>query len=305
MLLENQVAIVSGVGPGMGRDIALRFAREGANLALGARSADYLESVAKEVRALGRRAVARPTDISRLEDCARVVGRAEGERGGLNILVNNAYHPGRYELFEHADLERWREPLEVNLFGSLRLTQEVVPRMKRRGGGSVVFINSMIVREVLPTMASYAASKGALLAAAQGLARELRRRGRVILGGPGMGRTTVVNAAAERLRAQGIEVAVLELGDESAALGASHASVTLRTGGLALHREIARGRMPLVEKRAVQRVPLVLLLRRDLRARAAAAGFPLAEDELERAVPASGGHPPVFPALLQADPVPR
>jgi NAD(P)-dependent dehydrogenase (short-subunit alcohol dehydrogenase family) len=55
----------------------------------------------------------------------------------------------------------------------LRLTQEVVPRMKKRGGGSVVFINSMIVRDVLPTMASYAASKAALLAAAQGLAREL------------------------------------------------------------------------------------------------------------------------------------
>jgi len=152
MLLENRVAIVSGVGPGMGRDIALRFAREGANLALGARSADYLESVAKEVRALGRRAVALPTDISKLEDCARLVGRAEEELGGVDILVNNAYHPGDYELFEHADLERWREPLEVNLFGSLRLTQEVVPRMKRRGGGAVVFINSMIVREVLPNV---------------------------------------------------------------------------------------------------------------------------------------------------------
>src|SRR5882672_396355 len=115
-----------------------------------------------------------------------------------------------------------------------------------------------------------------------------------------MGRTTVVNAAAERLRAQGVEVAVLELGDESAALGASRASVTLRTGGLALHREIARGRMPLVEKRAVQRIPLVLLLRRDLRAWGAAAGFALAEDELERAFRTSGGHPAVFAAWLDA-----
>jgi NAD(P)-dependent dehydrogenase (short-subunit alcohol dehydrogenase family) len=173
MLLENRVAIVSGVGPGMGRDIALSFAREGANLALGARSAEYVESVAKEVRALGRRAIALPTDISKLEDCARLVGHAEEELGGIDVLVNNAYHPGHYELFESADLDRWRAPLEVNLLGSLRLTQEVVPRLKRRGGGSIVFINSMIVREVLPTMASYAASKGALLAAAQGLAREL------------------------------------------------------------------------------------------------------------------------------------
>jgi NAD(P)-dependent dehydrogenase (short-subunit alcohol dehydrogenase family) len=173
MLLENRIAIVSGIGPGMGRDIALAFAREGADLALGARSAEYLESVAKEVRALGRRAVAVPTDIARLPDCARLAAAAEEELGGVDVLVNNAYHPGTYELFESGDLERWRAPLEVNLLGSLRLTQQAVPRLKKRGGGSVVFVNSMIVREVLPTMASYAASKGALLAAAQGLAREL------------------------------------------------------------------------------------------------------------------------------------
>lgn len=173
MLLENRIAIVSGVGPGMGRDIALAFAREGAHLALGARSAEYVESVAKEVRALGRRAVAVPTDITSLADCARLVGAAEEELGGVDVLVNNAYHPGTYELFESSDLDRWRAPLEVNLLGSLRLTQEAVPRLKKRGGGSIVFVNSMIVRDVLPTMASYAASKGALLAAAQGLAREL------------------------------------------------------------------------------------------------------------------------------------
>ncbi|HTO07499.1 MAG TPA: SDR family oxidoreductase [Myxococcota bacterium] len=173
MLLENKVAVVSGIGPGLGRDIALAFAREGAQLALGARSSDYLESVAKEVRALGVRAIALPTDITNLADCARLVGQAEEELGGVDVLVNNAYHPGTYQLFESADLELWRAPIEVNLLGSLRLTQEAVPRLKKRGGGSIVFVNSMIVREVLPTMASYAASKGALLAAAQGLAREL------------------------------------------------------------------------------------------------------------------------------------
>ena len=177
MLLQGRSAIVSGIGPGMGRDIALLFAREGADLALGARSADALEAVAKEVRALGCRAVAVPTDIARPEECARLAERAESELGRIDVLVNNAYHPGTYELFESADLERWRAPLEVNLLGSLRLTQEVVPRMKRAGGGSIVMINSMIVRDVLPTMASYAASKGALLAATQGLARELGPHG--------------------------------------------------------------------------------------------------------------------------------
>lgn len=129
------------------------------------------------------------------------------------------------------------------------------------------------------------------------------RRGRapVILGGPGMGRTTVANAAAERLRAEGLEVEILELGDDDADPGVSRAGVCLRTGGLALHRALARGRpLPRLEQREVQRVPLVPLLRRDLRAWAAAAGFALGEEDLERAFRASGGHPAVFAAWLDA-----
>lgn len=133
------------------------------------------------------------------------------------------------------------------------------------------------------------------------VAGALRGRAPVVVGGPGMGRTTVVTAAAERLRGHGSEVTVLELDDERSELGVGHSSgVTLRTGGLALHREIARGRLPLLEGRLVQRIPLVPLLRRDLRAWAAAEGFALAEADLERAFRASGGHPSVFAAWLES-----
>jgi NAD(P)-dependent dehydrogenase (short-subunit alcohol dehydrogenase family) len=173
MLLQNRVAIVSGIGPGMGRDISLLFAREGCDLVLSARTPASLDAVATEVRALGRRALSVPTDIARPSDCANLVARAEAEFGRVDVLVNNAYHPGSYELFEHADLTKWRAPLETNVLGTLALTQAVVPLLKRQGGGSIVMVNSMIVRDVLPTMASYAASKGALLAATQGIAREL------------------------------------------------------------------------------------------------------------------------------------
>jgi NAD(P)-dependent dehydrogenase (short-subunit alcohol dehydrogenase family) len=173
MLLLNRVAIVSGIGPGMGRDISLLFAREGADLVLAARTPASLEAVAKDVRALGRRALCVPCDIARPDDCANLVARAEAEYGRVDVLVNNAYHPGVFELFENADLSKWRAPLETNVLGTLGLTQRVVPLMKRQGGGSIVMVNSMIVRDVLPTMASYAASKGALLAATQGIAREL------------------------------------------------------------------------------------------------------------------------------------
>ncbi len=175
MLLQKRVAIISGIGPGMGRDISLLFARVGCDLVISARTQASLDSVAKEARALGRRVLCVATDISRPGDCANLVARAEAEFGRVDMLVNNAYHPGSYELFENADLEKWRAPLETNVLGTLGLTQAVVPLLKRQGGGSIVMVNSMIVREVLPTMASYAASKGALLAATQGIARELGR----------------------------------------------------------------------------------------------------------------------------------
>ncbi len=177
MLLTGRVAIVSGIGPGLGRDAALALAREGADLALGARTEALLESVAQEVRALGRRTVAVPTDVTSEEACRRLVAATRDNLGRVDVLVNNAFHPGTYVPVAEADLEDWRAPLDVNLLGSLRLTQAVVPVMREQGGGSICMVNSMIVRQVLPTMGSYAASKAALLAATQTLARELGPHG--------------------------------------------------------------------------------------------------------------------------------
>ena len=129
----------------------------------------------------------------------------------------------------------------------------------------------------------------------------LNGRAPVVLGGPGMGRTTVLLAAAERLRERRIEPVLLELGDAAAEAGPAGGGAILRSGGLELHRALARGRgVRELDGRVIQRVPLVPLLRRDLRAWAAAAGLALAEEERERAYRASGGHPSVFAALLDA-----
>ncbi len=173
MLLQNKVAIISGIGPGMGRDISLAFAREGAKLALAARSPGKLEKALAEVRAAGGEAIAVPTDITKPDDCARLVAAAQSAFGRVDVLVNNAFHQGTYVPIESADLAKWREPFEVNVLGTLGLTQRVIPLMKKQGSGSIVMINSMVIRDVLPTMADYAASKAALMAATQGLAREL------------------------------------------------------------------------------------------------------------------------------------
>ncbi|MFM7143335.1 MAG: SDR family oxidoreductase [Alphaproteobacteria bacterium] len=174
MLLENRTAIVSGIGPGMGRDISLAFAREGANLVLAARTAGAVEELAAEIRAQGRRAIGVATDIARDGDAERLVSAAVAEFGHVDVLVNNAFKGPSFKRFEDDDLASWRAVFDVNVFGALRLTQLVIPHMKQRGG-SIVFINTMSTRIIEEAAGSYASSKGALLTAAQTLARELGR----------------------------------------------------------------------------------------------------------------------------------
>jgi NAD(P)-dependent dehydrogenase (short-subunit alcohol dehydrogenase family) len=173
MLLRDRVAIVSGIGPGTGRSVALAFAREGAHLVLAARTAGALAELGADVRALGRRALEVPTDIARPEESQRLAEAARTEFGRVDVLVNNAYRSAPYEPVEQASMEDWRRIFDVNLFGSIQLSQAVIPLMKAAGGGSIVMVNSMSVRIVEPNFGGYAASKGALMTAVQTMAKEL------------------------------------------------------------------------------------------------------------------------------------
>ena len=174
MLLEDRVALVSGIGPGMGREISLRLADEGADVVLAARTESRLAEVAKEIETRGRRALCVPTDISRAADAGNLVEAAIGEFGRLDIVVNNAFHAGTFSAFETDDLDAgFRDTVEVNLFGSLRVSQAAIPVMKEQGRGSIVMINTMTIRNVREGYSAYAASKAALEAAARGMAREL------------------------------------------------------------------------------------------------------------------------------------
>jgi NAD(P)-dependent dehydrogenase (short-subunit alcohol dehydrogenase family) len=176
-LLAGKVAIVSGIGPGMGRDIALLLATHGADVVLGARTVERCEEVADEVRALGRKAEAVRLDITDPASCEAAVAAAVESLGGVDVLVNNAFQDGNHRTVEASDLDDWRKAIEVNLFGTLQMTRAVVPAMAERGGGHVVMINSMSAKKVEARYGAYAASKAALETASKALAIELGDRG--------------------------------------------------------------------------------------------------------------------------------
>lgn len=173
MLLKDKVVVVSGIGPGLGRDTALAMAREGARLVLGARTRSKLDELAAELKEGGTEVAVAETDITDDGSCAALAAEAKRAFGRVDALVNNAYHAGTYEKVEDTDLETWRAPYEVNVLGTLRLTKAVIPLMKEQGGGSIVMICSMSMRRILPAFGGYSASKAALANATQTLAAEL------------------------------------------------------------------------------------------------------------------------------------
>lgn len=168
-LLDGKTCVVSGVGPGLGQAIAKALAREGGRVVLAARSKDYLHRVAEEIGQPDRTLVV-PTDVTDREQCDALVDAA----GSIDVLVNSAFRPDVFQPFVRVDLNEYRSIFDVNVFGSLQLTQAAVGAMKERGG-SIVFVNSMVVRKGGALQTGYAASKGALLAAARSLALELGR----------------------------------------------------------------------------------------------------------------------------------
>jgi len=174
-MLEGKVAIISGIGPGLGQELAYVFAREGADVVLAARTRSKLEEVAGVIAEQypERRTLVCPTDISDAEQTQALVDATVAEFGRIDSLINSAYLPPPFTMFEDADLSTWKSSFDITVFGTLQLTQQVVPHMRAAGKGSIVFVNSMIQKKPLPTQSGYASSKGALTVAARMLAKEL------------------------------------------------------------------------------------------------------------------------------------
>jgi NAD(P)-dependent dehydrogenase (short-subunit alcohol dehydrogenase family) len=171
--LEGRTALVTGGGRGIGREVALAFAREGARVAVAARTVSEVEAVAREC---GAGAVGVRLDVTDEASCAAAVERAERALGGIDVLVNNAGVATSHK-FTDLDTGTWRRIMAVDLDGAFFMTRAAVPGMLRRGSGAVIAIASISSKTGAPYISAYTAAKHGLLGLMRALASEYARRG--------------------------------------------------------------------------------------------------------------------------------
>ena len=172
MRLRERIALVTGGGRGIGRAIALAFAREGADVAVTARTAHEVEAVAAEVRALGRRAVAVTGDVGQRDQVDAAVRTTAEALGPVQILVNNAGIAVSAKVLDTDDA-LWERHLRVNLTAAFYASRAVLPGMLAAGWGRIVNIASAAARRGSPYVAAYVASKHGLLGLTRALASEV------------------------------------------------------------------------------------------------------------------------------------
>lgn len=186
MRLEGKVVVVTGASQGIGRQIALDCAAEGADLVLAARSADALEETAEQVRVLGRVAQAVPADVTDLDSVDGLARAVLDRWGRVDVLVNNSGIAGPSAPLWEVAPEQWDATMAVNVTGVFWCCRALMPAMIERGEGSVIIIGSITGKRPLLNRSAYATSKAALIGLTRTLAEEAGAHGvRVNLVSPG------------------------------------------------------------------------------------------------------------------------
>ncbi|MEZ5649780.1 MAG: SDR family NAD(P)-dependent oxidoreductase [Burkholderiaceae bacterium] len=204
-LLAGHIAVVTGAARGIGRAIAIGFAREGARVALCDLDEAALEQTAQDIRELGGSAESFALDVTRAESCGAVAAQVAERLGQVSVLVNNAGITRRTGITGDADTVRvdWDAILAVNLNGAFNVTQAYLPAL-RAAKGRIVNIASIqsFVHLPVPTSIAYTASKHGILGMTRALAAELGKEGvRVNAIGPGI-IETAINADTRSKRPQ-------------------------------------------------------------------------------------------------------
>lgn len=176
-LLAGKVVVVSGIGPGLGRSIALEAAAAGAKVVLAARTESRLKEVADEIAAEGgAETLCVPTDITDEATVQNLATRTLETFGRVDALVNNAFKVPSMKPLARTDFEQIRQSVDLTVLGNLRMTQAFTDGLAETKG-SVVMVNSMVLRHSEPRYGSYKVAKAALLAMSQTLATELGEKG--------------------------------------------------------------------------------------------------------------------------------
>jgi 3-oxoacyl-[acyl-carrier protein] reductase len=169
--LKGKVAIVTGASQGIGKAAALRLAAEGASVVIAARGRELLDRVAQEIRAAGGSVAAVAADVSRAEDCARLVAEAVKAFGRLDILVNNAGTSATGAFVSVTD-ELWQADFELKLFAAIRLARLALPHMDKQGGGRVINITNIGAKQPRAKSMPTTVTRAAGLAFTKALSKE-------------------------------------------------------------------------------------------------------------------------------------
>lgn len=174
--LENQIAVVTGAGRGIGKAIALKLGEAGADIVCVSRTAENAEKAAGEVRALGRKAWAHAVDVSNREEVGAIIETILKSAGRVDILVNNA-GVTRDNLIMRMSVEDWETVLDTNLKGAFLFTKGFARSFLKQRSGRIINVASIVGLTGNAGQCNYAASKAALIGFTKSVARELAPRG--------------------------------------------------------------------------------------------------------------------------------
>lgn len=172
-VLKGKVAVVTGAGRGIGKAIAIAYAKAGAKVVCAARTTSEIEETVNEISGLGEKALAVRTDVTCIESVSNMFERAVGHFGGIDILVINAGANYDRETVEKSNIEDWKRTLDVNLSGAYYCAHFAIPFLKHRGAGKIITIGSGLGHRGSTGGSAYSCSKAGLWMLTRILAQEL------------------------------------------------------------------------------------------------------------------------------------
>jgi len=176
--LKDSVVVITGASEGIGKELAIEFAKQGSKIVLASRSIEKLQKVENELKEkyINCQVISIPTDVSKNEDCINVIEKTLEKFNKIDILINNA-GIATYDYFYNTSNEEIKKIMDVNYWGTIYCTKAVLPYMMKNRKGKIVNISSFVGKRTIPGMVAYSSSKFAVQSLGEGLRVELKKYG--------------------------------------------------------------------------------------------------------------------------------